>query len=176
MVSAPGGGPRDLEWLPEALRDLERFALRHHAALNRRWVLAQAATHMIPPPLLFPAGDVAEICRQLRGGCLARIPRWCDGSLISCVRRKTLPRLDCPRPTGRGGVIFSGDALLQNPGCGPLPRPTYDTRESHGVPYWRSCCHDGSRRRLDPGRRAFNPEKPFFRQLNRAGGRPSSSQ
>jgi hypothetical protein len=50
----------------QSLRDLERIAVRHHAALNQTWGMSTADLPQIPHFGLFLQVDVAEIFRQLQ--------------------------------------------------------------------------------------------------------------
>jgi len=80
----------------QSLRDLERFAIRHHAALNQALGL-----ELRRPPTdstfryLFLQVDVAEICRQLQVWMLAQIPDGAAG----------LDQLVCDGKTLRGSIV-----------------------------------------------------------------------
>ena len=101
----------------QSLRDLERFALRHHAALNQAFGL-----ELKRPPTdstfryLFLQVDVAEICRQLQVWMLAQIPDGATG----------LDQLVCDGKTLRGSIVATDGG-----GGAFIAQETFDTRENH---------------------------------------------
>ena len=101
----------------QSLRDLERLAIRHHAAL-----IQALGLELRRPPTdstfryLFLQADVAEICRQLQVWMLAQIPDGAAG----------LDQLVCDGKTLRGSSVATkvgGGAFIA--------QATYDTRENH---------------------------------------------
>jgi len=101
-----------------------------------------------------------------------KVVRWV--LISSCATARTLRGSDLSRPTGGGAFIFSGDALLQDPGgCGHCPGH-YDTVNLTSVAVLRGADFgptmdlDG---RLGSRPDASYPENRFFRQLTEAGGR-----
>jgi hypothetical protein len=99
----------------QSLRDLERFALCHHAALNQTLGLQ----HKRPPTdstfrYLFLQVDVAEICRQLQVWMLAQITDSATG----------LDQLVCDGKTLRGSIVAAdggGGAYGLRPTASTLP-------------------------------------------------------
>ena len=171
MVSAPCGGSRDLERLPEPAGS---GALCHppsrcaepgvgagaqatshgfHIRQLQRWMLAQ-----------IPDGAVGLdqlVCVALG------LPRsgWQDPAGLDCrdrVRRRRLwPPADC--------VYIAQATLCSNALGAAIAQATHDTRENHERAVLRELAlHHGSGRGLDPGRRTPHAET-VFRQLTEQG-------
>ena len=123
----------------QSLRDLERFALRHHAALN------QALGHELERPptnftfrYLFLQVGVAEICRQLQVWMLAKIPDGATG----------LVQLVCDGKTLRGSIVATdggGRGFISQVSPSPrlsmrrLPRPYSTPARTTSARFCGSC-------------------------------------
>ena len=123
----------------QSLRDLERFAIRHHAALNQALGL-----ELRRPPTdstfryLFLQVDVAQICRKLQVWMIAQIQGGATG----------LDQLVCDGKTLRGSIVatevgggaFIAQVALYSTALGAaIAQATYDTRENHERAVLRSC-------------------------------------
>jgi hypothetical protein len=85
----------------QSLRDPERFAIRHHAALNQALGL-ELRRHPTDSTFryLFLQVDVAKICWQIKAWMLAQIPDGaegldplvCDGKTLHGFRSRSRPR------------------------------------------------------------------------------------
>lgn len=121
----------------QGLQDLERFANRHHAALNQALglELSRLPTDSTVRYLFLQVG-VAEICRQLKGWI-----SWCAYPL-GCRRAVGNTLRDSIVATGgrwRWRGLWPPDGCINiAPGAPPLQvsqwsiaQATYDTRENH---------------------------------------------
>ncbi|MBM5821711.1 MAG: transposase family protein [Cyanobacteria bacterium K_Offshore_surface_m2_011] len=114
----------------QSLRDLERFAIHHHAALNPALGLElRQSPKDFAFRSLFQQLNVADICRQLQGWMLAQIP---DGGA----------GLDPPVPDGntlRGSIVATegyGRAHGLRPTASTLPRrPSTPGRSEQRSPW-----------------------------------------
>ena len=114
-----------------SLRDLERFALRHHAALNQALGLK-----LKRPPTdstfryLFLHVDVAEICRQPQVWMLAKISDGAMGLDQLVCDDKTL-RSSIVATEGGGGTFIAQVTLYSKALGTAIAQATFDTRENN---------------------------------------------
>ena len=161
----------------QSLRDLERFAIRHHG------VLTEALGQELRQPrsdssflYFFHQVDVAALCAAIRDWTIAQIPGGAaDLDQLVCVALG-LPRsgwqdperLDGAHGRRRFRIHCPGHAVFGRSGRGDQP----GLLRHHGQPRaggspaadWRA----GSGRRAHPGRRTPYPA-PVFRQLQEQG-------
>jgi hypothetical protein len=157
----------------QSLRDLERFAIRHHAALNQALGL-----ELRRPPTdstfryLFLQVDVAEICRQLQVWMLAQIPDGAAG----------LDQLVCDGKTLRGSIVatevgggaFIAQVTLYSKALGAaIAQATYDTRENHERAVLRELLSTMDLEGVLIQADALHTQRPFFGSSRSRG--PTSS-
>jgi len=156
----------------QSLRDLERFAIRHHTVLTEALSL-----ELRRPPsdssfcYFFQQVDVAALCTAIRDWTIAQIPGGaadldklvCDG--------KTL-RLERAHNRWWLGVHCPGHAVFGRPRCGHQPGLLRHRRKSRAGGAAAAPRRAGSGRRAYPSGRAPYPA-PVFRQLQEQG--PTSS-
>ena len=115
----------------QSLRDLERLAIRHHAAL-----IQALGLELRRPPTdstfryLFLQADVAEICRQLQDWMLAQIPDGAAGLDQLVCDGKTLRGSSVATKVG-GGAFIAQVTLYSKALGAAIAQATYDTRENH---------------------------------------------
>jgi len=115
----------------QSLRDLERLAIRHHAAL-----IQALGLELRRPPTdstfryLFLQADVAEICRQLQVWMLAQIPDGAAGLDQLVCDGKTLRGSSVATKVG-GGAFIAQVTLYSKALGAAIAQATYDTRENH---------------------------------------------
>jgi hypothetical protein len=107
----------------QSLRDLERFAIRHHAAL-----IQALGLELRRPPTdstfryLFLQVDVAEICRQMKAWMLAQIPDGA-GALDQLVCDGKTLRGSIESTAGGGSAFIAQVTLTPRRSSRRLPRP-----------------------------------------------------
>jgi len=115
----------------QSLRDLERFAIRHHDTLTR----ALGIELRRPPSdsafrYVFRQVDVAELCAAIRDWTIAQIPgRTADLDQLVC-NGKTLR--GSIQPTAGGGSAFIAQVTLYSAALGlAISQACYATGENH---------------------------------------------
>jgi hypothetical protein len=146
----------------QSLRDLERFAIRHHAALNQALGL-----ELRRPPTdstfryLFLQVDVAEICRQMKAWMLAQIPDGAGGLDQLVCDGKTL-RGSIESTTGGGSAFIAQVTLYSKALKAAIAQATYDTRENHEHMVLRELLSSMDLEGIVIQADALHTQKPFF--------------
>jgi len=144
----------------QSLRDLERFALRHHAALSQALGLKRPPTDSTFR-YLFLQVDVAEICRQLQVWMLAQIPDGATGLDQLVCDGKTL-RGSIVATDGGGGAFIAQVTLYSKALGAAIPQATFDTRENHERAALRELLSTMDREGALIQADALHTQKPFF--------------
>ncbi len=156
----------------QSLRDLERFAIRHHAALNQA-----LGTGLKRPPTdstfryLFMQVDVAEICRHLLVWMLAQIPCGAAGLDQLVCDGKTLR--GSIEPTAGGGAFIAQVTIYSKTLGAAMAKATYDTRENHERAVLRELLSTMDLEGVLIQADALHTQKPFFGSSRSRG--PTSS-
>ena len=146
----------------QSLRDLERFAIRHHAALNQALGL-----ELRRPPTdstfryMFLQVDVAEICRQLQVWMLTQIPDGATGLDQLVCDGKTL-RGSIVQTDGGGGAFIAQVTLYSKALGAAIAQATYDTRENHERAVLRELLSTMDLEGVLIQADALHTQKPFF--------------
>ena len=157
----------------QSLRDLERFALRHHAALNQAFGL-----ELKRPPTdstfryLFLQVGVAEICRQLQVWMLTQIPDGATGLDQLVCDGKTL-RGSIVATDGGGGAFIAQVTLYSKALGAAIAQATFDTRENHERAVLRELLSTMDLEGVLIQADALHTQKPFFGSSRSRG--PTSS-
>ena len=153
----------------QSLRDLERFAIRHHDVLTDALGL-----ELRRPPsdsafrYFFQQVDVAALCAAIRDWTIAQIPGGASDLDQLVCDGKTLEGLDRTHRRRRFGVHCPGDAVFGRPGRGDQPgllRHRSEPRAGGAAPAARPAGSGGC---VDPGGCPPYAEG-VFRQLQEQG-------
>lgn len=146
----------------QSLRDLERFAIRHHAALNQALGL-----ELRRPPTdstfryLFLQVDVAEICRQMKAWMLAQIPDGTGGLDQLVCDGKTL-RGSIESTAGGGSAFIAQVTLYSKALKAAIAQATYDSRDNHEHMVLRELLSSMDLEGIVIQADALHTQKPFF--------------
>jgi len=146
----------------QSLRDLERFAIRHHAAL-----IQALGLELRRPPTdstfryLFLQVDVAEICRQMKAWMLAQIPDGAGGLDQLVCDGKTL-RGSIESTAGGGSAFIAQVTLYSKALKSAIAQATYDTRENHEHMVLRELLSSMDLEGIVIQADALHTQKPFF--------------
>jgi hypothetical protein len=153
----------------QSLRDLERFAIRHHAAL-----IQALGLELRRPPTdstfryLFLQVDVAEICRQMKAWMLAQIPDGA-GALDQLVCDGKTLRGSIESTAGGGSAFIAQVTLYSKALKSAIAQTTYDTRENHEHMVLRELLSSMDLEGIVIQADALHTQKPFFRSSRSRG-------
>jgi hypothetical protein len=146
----------------QSLRDLERFAIRHHAALTE--VLGLELRR--PPSdsvfrYFFRQVDVAAICSAIRDWTMAQIPGGASGLDQLVCDGKTLR--GSIKPTAAGGSAFMAQVTLYSAALGgAISQACYATGENHERAVLRQLLGELDLEGVLIQADALHTQRPFF--------------
>ena len=157
----------------QSLRDLERFAIRHHAVLTEALGL-----ELRRPPsdssfrYFFLQVDVAAICGAIRDWTIAQIPGGAgDLEQLVCDGKTLRGSIE---PTAAGGSVFIAQVTLYSAALGvAISQACYATGENHERAVLRQLLGELDLEGVLIQADALHTQKPFFGSSRSRG--PTSS-